>query len=44
MPGSYYRCGRDFNITHALECCKGGLFTQHHNEVRDALGSLAALE
>ena len=44
MPALYDRCGRDFNITHALDCRKGGLFTQHHNELRDAMGSLAALE
>ena len=32
-----------FSLTHALDCCKDGLFTQHHNEVWDALGDLAAL-
>ena len=29
--------------THALDCCKGGLITQSHNEIRDVLGDLAAL-
>ena len=27
-----------------MDCRKGGLVTQHHNEVRDALGDLVALE
>ena len=36
--------GGDFSLTHALDGCKDGLFTQHHNEVRDALGDLAALQ
>jgi len=43
IPASCDGCGEDFNLTHALDCRKGGLVTQHHNEVRDALGSLAAL-
>ena len=37
-------CGGDFSLTHALDCRKDGLFTQHHNEVRDALGDMAALQ
>ena len=36
-------CGGDLSLTHALDYHKDGLFTQHHNEVRDALGDLAAL-
>ena len=36
-------CGDPFDLSHALSCRKGGLVTQHHNEVRDAFGDLAAL-
>ena len=32
--------GGDFSLTQALDCHKGGLITQHHN---DALGDLATL-
>ena len=35
--------GVELSLTHALDCCKQCLFTQHHNKVRDALGELAAL-
>ena len=40
MPALCDGCGGDFSL---LDCRKDGLFTQHHNEVRDALGDLAAL-
>jgi len=43
MPASCDGCGEDFSLTHALDCRRGGLVTQRHNEVRDALGDLAAL-
>ena len=43
LPASCDGCGGDFSLTHALDCRKGGLVTQRHNEVRDALGDLAAL-
>ena len=43
MPASCDGCGEDFSLTHALVCRKGGLVTQRHHEVRDALGDLAAL-
>jgi len=43
IPASCDGCGEYFSLTHALDCHKGGLVTQHHNEVRDALGDLAAL-
>ena len=43
MPSCCDGCGSAFNLSHALGCRKGGLVTQHHNEVRDALGDLAAL-
>jgi len=36
-------CGAVFNLTHALDCKKGGLVTLRHNEIRDALGDLSAL-
>ena len=36
-------CGAMFDLQHALDCRKGGLITQRHNEVRDALGDIAAL-
>ena len=36
-------CGEQFSFQHALDCKKGGLVTQCHNEVRDALGDLAAI-
>ena len=29
-------CGEVFSLTHALDCCKGGLVAQRHNEIRDA--------
>ena len=35
-------CGASFSLCHALDCRKGGLVTQHHNEIRDALGDLFA--
>jgi len=43
IPASCDGCGEDFSLTHALDCHKGGLVTQRHNEIRDALGDLAAL-
>ncbi|KAL5493165.1 hypothetical protein EMCRGX_G014303 [Ephydatia muelleri] len=36
-------CGEEFRFQHALDCKKGGLVTQHHNEVQDALGDLVAI-
>jgi len=41
IPASCDGCGEDFNLTHALDCHKGDLVTQCHNEVRNALGDLA---
>ena len=43
MPNSCDGCGTVFSVSHALDCRRGGLVTQRHNEVRDALGDLAAL-
>ena len=35
--------GAEFTLQHALDCRKGGLIIQQHNEVRDALGDLASI-
>eukprot|EP00731_Ephydatia_muelleri_P034031 Em0045g16a len=42
-PGHCDGCGEEFSFQHALDCKKGGLVTQRHNEVRDALGDLVAI-
>ena len=36
-------CGSPFSLDHFLICSKGDLIIQHHNEIRDAIGDLAAL-
>ena len=36
-------CGSDFSVTHALDCRKGGLVTQRHNEIRDTICGLASM-
>ena len=43
LPPSYDGCGAPSSLDHALICKKGGLIIQHHNELRDAIGDLAAL-
>ena len=47
MPATCDGCGAAFNLEHALDCRKGGggggLVTQRHNEIRDALGDLASI-
>ena len=43
LPARCDRCGEDFSLAHALDRRKGGLVTQYHNEIRDALGDFAAL-
>ena len=35
--------GSTFDLSHTLDCRKGGLVTQCHNEVRDAMGDVATL-
>ena len=42
IPPQCDGCGAPFSPTHALVCQKGGLVTQCHNEIHDALGDLAA--
>ena len=43
MPAVCNGCGEAFILSHVLDCHRGELVTQHHNEVRDALGGIAAL-
>ena len=43
MLSSCYGSGSEFSLSYILDCCKGGLVTQCHNEVRNALDDLAAL-
>ena len=43
MPPHCDGCGSTFDFSHALDCHKGGLVTQRHNDLRDALDDLAAL-
>ena len=43
VPSNCDGCGSPFTLDHALICRKGGLIIQRHNEVRDAVGDLAAL-
>ena len=42
VPAECDGCGDKFTFQHALDCRKGGLVTQRHNEVWDALGDLAS--
>ena len=42
VPDSCDGCGAPFDLVHALDCRKGGLVIQRHNEVRDAFGDLGA--
>ena len=43
IPLSCDGCGSPSSLDHFLVCKKGGLITQRHNEIRDAIGDLAAL-
>ena len=42
LPALCDGCGSQFSTGHALDCRKGGLVIQRHNEIRDALGDLAS--
>ena len=43
LPADCDGCGGEFTLQHALDCIKGGLIIQRHNEVRDALGDFASI-
>ena len=43
IPSSCDGCGFPSSLDHFLVCRKGGLIIQRHNEIRDAIGDLAAL-
>ena len=43
MPADCDGCGGELTLQHALDCRKGGLIIQWHNEVRYALGGLASI-
>jgi hypothetical protein len=42
LPSQCDGCGVQFTLDHGLNCKKGGLVIQRHNELRDAVASLAA--
>ncbi len=42
LPKHCDGCGSKFSIEHALQCKKGGLVNQRHNEIRDELCEIAA--
>ena len=43
LPPKCDGCGATSSLDHCLICRKGGLVVQRHNEIRDAIGDLAAL-
>ena len=42
LPSFCDGCGAPFSKEHAVQCRKGGLVIQRHNEIRDELGALCA--
>ena len=43
LPSHCDGCGSTFPTSHTLDCCKGGLVTQRHNEIRDFIHDLSSL-
>ena len=43
VPAFCDRCGAPSTLDHFLICMKGGLIVQRHNEIRNAIGDLAAM-
>ena len=42
LPEHCDGCGTAFDISHALDCKKGGLVTARHNDLRDGVADLAS--
>ena len=42
LPPRCDGCGTALTFQHALDCMKGGLVIQRHNEIRDCLGDIAS--
>ena len=42
LPACCDGCGADFTLQHGMDCKKGGLVIQRHNEVRDCLGDISS--
>ena len=43
LPAKCDGCSAPFSLEHVLYCKKEGLVIQQHNEIRDALGDIAAM-
>ena len=43
LPPNCDGCGAMFSINHALDCRRGGLVVQQHNEIRDVIHDLSSL-
>ena len=43
LPSHCDGCGSPFSTSHTLDCRRGGLITQRHNEIRDLIPDLSSL-